>query len=82
MIEVLAGLVPGGTPDPAFTRRWHITSREWYALQEVDRRRARGELFGSAEALAKLAGEAQGYALLLMLQPERFNWVRTDWVWM
>jgi hypothetical protein len=35
-----------------------------------------------SEALATINGQAAGYAGLLMLQPDRFNWVRTDWLWL
>lgn len=71
IVEVVAGLIPGGTPDQAFTRRWALTSAEWEAAGEKQ-----------SEALAELNGKAQGYAALLMLQPDRLNWVRTDWIWL
>lgn len=70
IIEVVAGLLPGKDPDPEFTRRYAITSAEWEASKDT------GAL------LAEVNGRAQGYAGLLMLQPDRLNWVRTDWVWM
>ncbi len=72
VVEVVAGLIPGRNPDPTFTRRWVISSREWH-----DTPGAR-----QAELLAVLAGRASGYATLLMLQPDRLNWVRTDWIWL
>jgi hypothetical protein len=72
LLEVVAGLLPGGAPDPQYTRRWAITSREWQEAGE------RGE---QSALLAEYNGRMQGYAALLMLQPDALNWVRTDWVW-
>jgi hypothetical protein len=34
------------------------------------------------DVLAQFAGKAQGYAMLLMLQPDTVNWVRTEWIWL
>jgi hypothetical protein len=68
-IDVVAGLLPG-TPDEEFTRRWFITSTEWWADDAKQ-----------SELLAEVNGKAQGYAMLLMLQPDRLNWVQTSWVW-
>lgn len=73
IVEVVAGLIPGKDPEPEFTRRWAITSQEWQEAQANDK---------SGELLATVNGKAQGYAALLMLQPDRLNWVRTDWVWL
>lgn len=72
IVEVQAGLIPG-QPDPEHTKRWALSSDQWQAV--VD---------GGTEgpALAELNGRAQGYAALLMLQPDRLNWVRTDWIWL
>lgn len=69
IIEVVAGLLPGKDPEPEFTRRWAITSQEWHESQD------------QSGLLAERNGQAQGYAALLMLQPDRLNWVRTDWIW-
>lgn len=74
IVEVVAGLLPGKDPDPDFTRRFAITSKEW----EI----AGGMPNGQSELLATVNGKAQGYAALLMLQPDRLNWVRTDWIWL
>lgn len=71
LLEVVAGVLPG-RPEKEFTRRWAITSAEW---QEAKQNGTASEL------LAEYNGKAQGYAGLLMLQPDRLNWVRTDWVW-
>jgi hypothetical protein len=70
IVEVMAGLIPG-QPDPEWTRRWALTSDEWHAAGDFQ-----------SEALAVLNGKAQGYAGLLMLQPDRLNWVRSDWIWL
>ena len=71
IVEVVAGLLPGKDPEPEFTRRYAITSQEW---QDAGDKRS--------ELLATVNGKAQGYASLLMLQPDRLNWVRLDWIWL
>lgn len=71
IIEVVAGLIPGKDPEPEFTKRWAITSKEW---QDA------GDKWPNL--LAERNGQAQGYAAYLMLQPDRLNWVRTDWIWL
>jgi hypothetical protein len=83
IIEVRAGLIPERA-DPGFSRQWAISSSQWEAAQEADREA--GEAYGPPlggveELLSTVVGKAQGYAGLLMLQPNRVNWVRTDWVW-
>lgn len=70
--EVVAGLIPGGDPDPRFAKRFSITSAAWYAASAAGTER---------ELLAERNGEALGYAGLLMLQPDAVNWVRVDWIW-
>jgi hypothetical protein len=50
-----------------------VTSAQW--------RQAEKDGTG-VEFLAEVAGRAQGYAGLLMLQPDRLNWVRVDWLWL
>lgn len=47
-----------------------MTSEEWHA-----------EGADQSTLLAEVNGKAQGYAMLLTLQSDRLNWVRTDWVW-
>lgn len=74
IVEVVAGIVPQ-SPDPEFTRRWVLTSEQWQAAAD-------GGAGKQSEVLAELNGRAQGYAALLMLQPDRLNWVRTDWIWL
>lgn len=69
-VEVVAGLIPGKDPEPEYTKRWVLTSEQWNA-EGVDQ----------SALLAEINGRAQGYAMLLMLQPDRLNWVRTDWIW-
>lgn len=68
-VEVLAGVVPT-KPMPEHTRIYTISSDEWAEAGEKQ-----GEL------LAELNGKAQGYAGLLMLQPDHLNWVQTTWLW-
>ncbi len=71
-IEVTAGVIPG-RPDLGHSRAYNMTTDEWEKAEEAGL---------SAEFLAELNGQAQGYAALLMLQPDRVNWVRTEWIWL
>jgi hypothetical protein len=68
IIEVQAGIIPE-QPEPEFTKRWVITSEEWEDGQ-------------SDVLLSTRYGQAQGYAAMLALHPERFNWVRVDWLYL
>lgn len=70
IIEVTAGVIPG-QPDPAYTRRFVLTSTQWEA--DPDKQ---------MELLADLNGRAQGYSGLLMLQPDRLNEVGMTWLWL
>lgn len=70
VVEVLAGVLPQ-QPEDEFTRRYAITSEEWHANGA-----------NQSQLLAEVNGKALGYAGLLMLQPDRVNWVRTDWLWL
>lgn len=72
IVEVVAGIIPQ-KPMPEHTRRYAITSKEW---AEAEQNGTSGHL------LAETNGKAQGYAALLMLQPNALNWVRTDWLWL
>lgn len=69
IVEVMAGVLPGD-PEQEYVRRWFIGSEEWERLG-----------VRQPEKLAELNGKAQGYAMWLMLQPDRLNWVRTEWLW-
>lgn len=69
-VDVVAGVLPG-TPEPEFTRQWFITSEEWYADEGKNQ----------AHLLSDLAGKASAWATYLMLQPDRFNWVKSEWIW-
>jgi hypothetical protein len=66
----MVGVVPG-SPEPEWSRQWFITSEEWYANDGEDQ----------AHLLSDLAGKASAWATYAMLQPERFNWVKMEWVW-
>lgn len=68
-VDVVAGVIPG-TPEEAFTRRFVVTSEEWHA-----------EGANQAELLSDLAGKASAWATYCMLQPDRLNWVKLEWVW-
>lgn len=70
IIEVTAGVLPEH-PEPEYTKRFAITSNEW---EEAGER--------ASHLLAERNGQAQGYAMLLMLQPNAVNWVRCDWLWL
>lgn len=76
IIEVVAGLLPGKDPDPEFTRRYAVFSDDWAAAEAVV-----DDPAAQARLLAETNGRALGYAALLMMQPARVNWVRTDWIY-
>lgn len=84
IIEVSAGVIPG-TAEPQFTRRWGITSAEWEKAvaddAELLEHGDEGHAFAVALLLASRAAVADEYARLLR-NPNRFNFVRTDWLWL
>jgi hypothetical protein len=69
-VDVFAGVLPG-TPEDDLTRRFWITSEEWQANEGKNQ----------SELLSDMAGKAAAWATFVMLQPERFNWVKLEWVW-
>jgi len=69
IVEVVAGRVPG-KPILERTRQFVITFEEWVDADD------------QANLLANRNGEACGYAQYLMMQPDRLNWVRVDWIWL
>lgn len=72
IVEVVAGVIPG-TAMEEHTRRYAITGTEWAEAEQAGR---------TGDLLAETNGRAQGYAGLLMLQPNALNWVRTEWIWL
>jgi len=68
-IQVDAGVIPG-QPEPEFSKVWVIQSEEWNP-EDADQ----------STLLCELIGKASTYATFLMLQPDRFNWVKTEWIW-
>jgi hypothetical protein len=72
VLEVTAGVIPG-KPEPDLTRQYALTSSQWAQA---------GEDGIQLNILAELNGKAQGYAAALMLQPDRYNFVRVDWLWL
>jgi hypothetical protein len=79
VLEVTAGLIPG-RPEPELSRRWGVSSDDWHEAGKAER----GDLEPGrqSELLAERNGQALAYANLLMLQPDRVNWVRLDWLWL
>lgn len=73
-IDVAAGVLPGQSM-PEYFRQWFITSEEW---QEASKDETGME---QAKLLTDLAGKANAWATYLMLQPDRVNWVKTEWIW-
>ena len=70
--EVSAGLIPG-IPESDHTRRWWVTSPDYWSAAE------KGE-----EALRALIEEKEAEARAYyeeLRNPNRWNWVRLDWVW-
>ena len=73
IVEVVAGLIPNQPMEEvAPRRRWVILSREWNAADDR----------GKAMLLSDVAGQANGWAQYLMLQPNQLNWVQTNWLWL
>lgn len=72
LVEVTAGIIPQ-KPEPELTKTWAVDSDEW----------AQATADGTqGVVLSSRNGQAQGYAAWLMMQPDRVNWVRTDWIWL
>jgi len=67
-VQVDAGVIPG-EPEPIFSKAWAIQSDEWNASTD------------QSTLLCELIGKASTYATFLMLQPDTFNWVKTEWIW-
>lgn len=70
--EVTAGLIPG-QPMDEYTRRWGLTSDEWYGDD------GQPTLQGVATFNSYLVA-AQEYARTLT-DPGSLNWVRVEWIW-
>jgi hypothetical protein len=81
LLEVTAGLIPN-RPEPSLTRQYAITSREWTEAGAAAEAETTLEASPQSILLAERNGRALAYANLLMLQPDRVNWVRTDWIWL
>ena len=69
-VDVHVGVLPG-SPDPAMSRQWFITSEDWHADEGKNQ----------AQLLSDMAGKASAWSTYAMLQPDRFNWVKVEWVW-
>jgi hypothetical protein len=81
VIEVVAGLVPGKA-DEDWTRRFVITSQEWDDAGALDgREQDEEQRINRMMLLATKAAQADEYARLLR-NPGRFNWVKTEWLWL
>jgi len=70
--EVTAGLIIG-QPMAEYSRRWGMTSSEWYG--EGGQPTPQGVALYNAHLVA-----AQEYARYLM-NPGALNWVRVEWIW-
>lgn len=70
IVEVVAGVIPG-MPEDEWTRKYVIDSDTYYATTDKEKQ----------VIIAEVAGKAYGYAALL-LNPNRFNWVRVDWIYL
>jgi len=72
LVSVRAGVMPG-VADETYTRAYELSGQRWEAAVEGGQHDV---------LLAELNGRAQGYAGLLMLSPEKVNWVQVEWMWM
>jgi hypothetical protein len=75
LIEVVAGIVPN-TIMPEHTKQFAITSDVWYAQGEYEERKEEAQM----EAM-KIYGVALEY-MRSMMNPQRVNWVRLDWIYL
>jgi hypothetical protein len=71
ILEVQAGLI-AERPEDEFTRRWVVPASKWDVADPKEQ----------AELLADANGRMMGWQSLLMLQPERVNWVRANWIYL
>ena len=58
-------------PEQPFTKQWALTSAEWQSWPNDHQQR-----------LQEWAAPALAYATELLTQPDRFNHVRVDWIWL
>lgn len=72
--EVTAGLIPG-QPMAEYTRRWGLTSSQWYDNEDTSGPSPQGVALYNAHLVA-----AMEYARYLM-NPGALNWVRVEWIW-
>lgn len=70
--EITAGIIPG-QPLPEYTRRWVLTSSEWYGA-DGEPSHAGVALFCAQQAAA------MEYARSLA-NPGALNWARVEWIW-
>jgi len=75
LIEVVAGIVPN-TIMPEHTKQFSITSDVWYAQGEYEERKEEAQM----EAM-KIYGAALEY-MRSMMNPQRVNWVRLEWIYL
>lgn len=75
LIEVVAGIVPN-TIMPEHTKQFAITSDVWYAQGEYEERKEEAQM----EAM-KIYGVALEY-MRNMMNPQRVNWVRLEWIYL
>lgn len=72
IIGVYAGIIPE-QPEEEFTREYAVSSEAWSVAVQTGKQ---------TELLDGATETAQKYAAELMRQPDRLNWVRTDWIWL
>lgn len=73
LLEVTAGIIPDRS-EPELMKQWAITSEEWAQAADIEG--------GHGFLLSSRNGQALGYASWLMMQPDRVNWVKTNWIWL
>lgn len=80
IIEVRGGLVPG-EPDPELTRRWAVSGAEFEDAARADEQTDPEHAAHRYLLLAFRGAQADEYARTLR-NPDRCNWVSTDWIWL
>jgi hypothetical protein len=81
IIEITAGVIPG-MPADEYSRRFIISSEEWYGEGDASTPEKAAQLkHNSEEAVMKMYGYAQEYARSLW-NPKIVNWVTTNWLYL
>jgi hypothetical protein len=77
---VTAGVIPG-VPMPEHTRRWLLTSEQFYKENDMSPEEFKTTFPDGQSTFLKYKSEAQLYADSLQ-DPRYINWVNVNWLWL